>query len=149
MSLLIPLQTQVIPTKSEGTIRCVLLAGFETFNLSLYQKVADALRASHSQIDVLVFTERDIENRKSEIESALRGADVLFCSLLFDYDQVEWLRAYADQVPVRFIFESALELMSVTQVSRPSDVVRGRLLSLSFQTLYTPLMRTHRLEALT
>lgn len=85
--------------------------------------MADSLRTSHPQLDVLVFTERDIESRKPEIESALREADVLFCSLLFDYDQVEWLRAHTDQVPVRFIFESALELMSVTQVSGPSGTV--------------------------
>lgn len=50
------------------------------------------------------------------MEAALAGADVFFGSLLFDYDQVEWLRARVAAIPYRLIFESSLELMSATQV---------------------------------
>jgi hypothetical protein len=31
--------------------------------------------------------------------------------------QVEWIRARIEKVPLRFVFESALELMSCTKVS--------------------------------
>ena len=50
------------------------------------------------------------------MESALDGADVFFGSLLFDFDQVQWLRTKVEQIPTRFVFESALELMSTTSV---------------------------------
>jgi magnesium chelatase subunit H len=50
------------------------------------------------------------------VEAALEGADVFFGSLLFDFDQVEWLRARVAKVPVRLVFESSLELMESTQV---------------------------------
>ena len=39
-------------------------------------------------IDVQVFSDRDIADKRSEMEAALQGADVFFGSLLFDYDQV-------------------------------------------------------------
>lgn len=54
--------------------------------------------------------------RRQEVEAALAGADVFFGSLLFDYDQVEWLRARVGAIPYRLVFESSLELMSATQV---------------------------------
>ena len=63
-----------------------------------------------------VFSDRDLEPRRSQVEAALGSADVFFGSLLFDYDQVEWLRERIKQVPVRLVFESALELMSLTQI---------------------------------
>ncbi len=44
------------------------------------------------------------------------GADVFFGSLLFDYDQVEWLRTAIAPIPLCFVFESALELMSCNKV---------------------------------
>jgi magnesium chelatase subunit H len=63
-----------------------------------------------------VFSDRDIEAQRAEVEAALATADVFFGSLLFDYDQVEWLRARLARVPVRLVFESSLELMSSTSV---------------------------------
>ena len=39
-------------------------------------------------INVQVFSDRDISDKKDEMEAALQGADVFFGSLLFDYDQV-------------------------------------------------------------
>ncbi|GIL67983.1 hypothetical protein Vafri_21239 [Volvox africanus] len=53
---------------------------------------------------------------RPRVEAALERADVFFGSLLFDYDQVEWLRARVQRVPVRMVFESALELMSCNKV---------------------------------
>lgn len=50
------------------------------------------------------------------MESALEGADAFFGSLLFDFDQVEWLREKIEPIPVRLVFESSLELMSKTQI---------------------------------
>ena len=61
-----------------------------------------------------VFSDRDIISRGQEVEAALQGADVFFGSLLFDYDQVEWMKERIQLVPVRLVFESALELMSMT-----------------------------------
>ncbi|MFY7805991.1 MAG: magnesium chelatase subunit H, partial [Limnoraphis robusta] len=46
----------------------------------------------------------------------LQQADVFFASLLFDYDQVLWLRERVQNIPIRLVFESALELMSLTQI---------------------------------
>jgi magnesium chelatase subunit H len=46
----------------------------------------------------------------------LAGADVFFGSLLFDYDQVLWLRERVQSIPIRLVFESALELMALTQL---------------------------------
>ncbi|MEO1340435.1 MAG: magnesium chelatase subunit H, partial [Cyanobacteria bacterium J06635_13] len=45
-------------------------------------------------------------------------ADVFFASLVFDYDQVMWLRERVQDIPIRLVFESALELISLTQLGR-------------------------------
>lgn len=39
-------------------------------------------------IDIQVFSDLDITDKRAEMEAALQGADVFFGSLLFDYDQV-------------------------------------------------------------
>ena len=39
-------------------------------------------------ITVQVFSDRDISDKRGEMEAALQGADMFFGSLLFDYDQV-------------------------------------------------------------
>lgn len=97
-------------------VRIVLLTGFESFNSELYRKVAVELAASYPSAQLIVFSDRDLESRKSDVEKALVGADVFFSSLIFDFDQVEWLNKHIQNIPYRFIFESALELMSSTQV---------------------------------
>ena len=61
------------------------------------------------------------------MEAALHSADVFFGSLLFDYDQVEWLRERIKQIPVRLVFESALELMSLTQIGTFQVTIAGDL----------------------
>ena len=35
-----------------------------------------------------MFSDRDISDKRAEMEATLQGADVFFGSLLFDYDQV-------------------------------------------------------------
>lgn len=97
-------------------VRIVLITGFESFNVDLYKRVAVQLSRVCPNITVQVFSDRDIEPRKVDVEAALSVADVFFGSLLFDFDQVEWLRERINRIPYRFIFESALELMSYTKV---------------------------------
>ncbi len=96
--------------------RIVLVAGFESFNADLYRKAAYLAIASCPELDIRVFSDRDITSKRKEVETALAGADVFFGSLLFDYDQVLWLRSRIANIPIRLVFESALELMSFTKL---------------------------------
>ena len=81
-----------------------------------YIQVAKELSEKLPSVRLHVFSDRDLEPKRSQIEAALETADVFFGSLLFDYDQVEWLKARVDKIPLRLVFESALELMSSTQI---------------------------------
>ncbi|MGF2036617.1 MAG: magnesium chelatase subunit H [Nostoc sp. CmiVER01] len=96
--------------------RIVLVAGFESFNADLYRKAAFLANSRCPELDIRVFSDRDLTNKRTEVEAALDGADVFFGSLLFDYDQVVWLRDRIAQIPIRLVFESALELMSLTKL---------------------------------
>lgn len=96
--------------------RVVLIAGFETFNADLYRKAAARAVSRCPSLEVLTFTDRDIVERPGAVAAALEGADVFFASLIFDYEQVLWLRDRVQEIPVRLIFESALELISLTQI---------------------------------
>ncbi|MEH2248475.1 magnesium chelatase subunit H [Nostoc sp.] len=96
--------------------RIVLVAGFESFNADLYRKAAFLANSRCPQLDIRVFSDRDLTNKRTEVEAALHEADVFFGSLLFDYDQVVWLRDRIAQIPIRLVFESALELMSLTKL---------------------------------
>lgn len=98
------------------TVKIVLLTGFEAFNSDLYRKVAVNLSKTFPSAQLVVFNDMDIENRREQVSEALQGADVFFSSLIFDFDQVEWLNERIQNIPYRFIFESALELMSSTSV---------------------------------
>lgn len=98
--------------------RIVLIAGFESFNAGLYRQAANLAQSQCSQLDIRVFSDRDLTSNPTEIESALKQADVFFASLLFDYDQVLWLRERVQTIPIRLVFESALELMSLTQLGK-------------------------------
>lgn len=98
--------------------RIVLIAGFESFNANLYQQAAQLAQARCPDLEILTFSDRDLAANPAAIEAALTGAEVLFASLLFDYDQVSWLRERAQQVPIRLVFESALELISLTQLGK-------------------------------
>ncbi|MFN6563677.1 MAG: magnesium chelatase subunit H [Nostoc sp. ChiSLP01] len=96
--------------------RIVLVAGFESFNADLYRKAAFMANSGCPQLDIRVFSDRDLTSKRQQVETALDGADVFFGSLLFDYDQVVWLRDRIAQIPIRLVFESALELMSLTKL---------------------------------
>ena len=100
----------------EANIVCVV--GFERFNLSLYKKVAkDLSKRSAGRIRLQVFSDQDIELHPEKVQSALKDScDIFFGSLLFDYDTVTWLAEQVADIPVRFVFESDLSLMSMTQV---------------------------------
>ncbi|MDZ8034893.1 magnesium chelatase subunit H [Nostoc sp. DedSLP04] len=96
--------------------RIVLVAGFESFNADLYRKAAFLANSRCPELDIRVFSDRDLTTKRAEVETALDGADVFFGSLLFDYDQVVWLRDRIAQIPIRLVFESALELISLTKL---------------------------------
>ncbi|MBD2337099.1 magnesium chelatase subunit H [Calothrix sp. FACHB-156] len=96
--------------------RIVLIAGFESFNADLYRKAAFLANSRCSELDIRVFSDRDITTKRQEVEAGLQDAEVFFGSLLFDYDQVLWLRDRISQIPIRLVFESALELMSLTKL---------------------------------
>ncbi|MBK1986319.1 magnesium chelatase subunit H [Sphaerospermopsis aphanizomenoides BCCUSP55] len=96
--------------------RIVLIAGFESFNADLYRKAAFLATSRCPELDIRVFSDRNISTNSDEVQAALQGADVFFGSLIFDYDQVLWLREHIVNIPIRLIFESALELMSLTKI---------------------------------
>ncbi|MCP9818257.1 magnesium chelatase subunit H [Synechococcus sp. Cruz-9H2] len=98
--------------------RIVLIAGFESFNAGLYRQAAEAAMGRCPALEIRNFSDRDLAGRPAEVEAALRGAQVLFASLIFDYDQVEWLRPRIAAIPTRLVFESALELMALTRLGR-------------------------------
>ncbi|MDY7024083.1 MAG: DUF3479 domain-containing protein, partial [Cyanobacteriota bacterium] len=96
--------------------RIVLIAGFESFNADLYRQAANFASNRCPDLEIDVFSDRAISSEPDILEAALEQADVFFGSLLFDYDQVLWLRQRVQQIPIRLVFESALELMSLTQI---------------------------------
>ncbi|MDJ0692127.1 MAG: cobaltochelatase subunit CobN [Xenococcaceae cyanobacterium MO_188.B32] len=98
--------------------RIVLIAGFESFNANLYRQAADMAVSRCPDLEVKVFSDRDITTSPDTIETALQNADVFFASLIFDYDQVIWLREKVQDIPIRLVFESALELMSLTRLGK-------------------------------
>jgi magnesium chelatase subunit H len=96
--------------------RIVLIAGFESFNADLYRKAGFLATSRCFELDIRIFSDRDIYSKRTEVEAALNNANVFFGSLLFDYDQVVWLRDRVSNIPIRLVFESALELMSLTKL---------------------------------
>ena len=96
--------------------RIVLIAGFESFNAELYRKAAEFAVSGCLGLEVRVFSDRALADEPDAVAAALLNADVFFGSLLFDYDAVMWLRPRVQNIPIRLVFESALELMSLTQI---------------------------------
>ena len=94
--------------------RIVLIAGFEAFNTELYRQATRLATACCPDLGVQVFCDRDIATQPDAIATALAQADVFFASLIFDYDQVLWLKEQVAHIPIRLVFESALELMALT-----------------------------------
>jgi magnesium chelatase subunit H len=98
--------------------RIVLIAGFESFNANLYRQAAELATSRCGELEIKVFSDRDITTSPNIIETALQDADVFFASLIFDYDQVIWLQERVKDIPIRLVFESALELMSLTRLGK-------------------------------
>ncbi len=98
--------------------RIVLMAGFESFNAELYRQAAQLATCRCPELDIRVFSDRDLSSKRASVETALVGAEVFFGSLLFDYDQILWLRDRVSAIPIRLVFESALELISLTQIGK-------------------------------
>ncbi|MEM9220154.1 MAG: magnesium chelatase subunit H [Cyanobacteria bacterium P01_F01_bin.150] len=98
--------------------RVVLIAGFESFNADLYRQAADLAQAQCEGLEVVSFSDRDISDHPDIVAQALEQADVFFSSLIFDYDQVLWLRERTQHIPTRLVFESALELASLTKIGK-------------------------------
>ena len=96
--------------------RIVLIAGFESFNTDLYRQAAQIATSRCLDLEIQVFSDISLTSEPAIIEAALQNADVFFGSLIFDYDQVLWLREQIQHIPIRLVFESALELMSLTQI---------------------------------
>ena len=94
----------------------VIIAGFEQFNIGLYKEAAAAVSQANQATPVSAFTDEDLLRDPETVRAALSTAKIAFVSLVFDYNQVQFLQAQLADVPVRFCFESALELMSTTQV---------------------------------
>ncbi|MEY2859027.1 MAG: magnesium chelatase subunit, partial [Cyanobacteriota bacterium] len=98
--------------------RIVAIAGFESFNANLYRQAGEMAMRRCEGLEVIFFSDRDITTSPTQVETALQSADVFFGSLIFDYDQVMWLRERVQAIPIRLVFESALELMSLTQLGK-------------------------------
>eukprot|EP00210_Caulerpa_lentillifera_P003376 g3220.t1 len=100
----------------DGDINIVLVTGFESFNTQLYSNVAKDISRQLEGVRMSVFNDQDIDRKSKTLEEALSGANVLFASLIVDYDQAMWLIERSEHIQTRFVFESALELMSLTKV---------------------------------
>ncbi|MDJ0518304.1 MAG: magnesium chelatase subunit H [Trichodesmium sp. MO_231.B1] len=98
--------------------RIVLIAGFESFNTGLYRQAAQMATSQCPDLDIQVFSDRALSQQPEIVATALENADVFFGSLLFDYDQVLWLRERVQNIPIRLVFESALELMALTKLGK-------------------------------
>ena len=98
--------------------RIVIITGFETFNAGLYRQAAQLAQSRCPDLQILIFSDRQLTTDANTIAEALQGAQVFFASLIFDYDQVMWLRERVENIPIRLVFESALELMSLTQLGQ-------------------------------
>jgi magnesium chelatase subunit H len=98
--------------------RIVLIAGFESFNIDLYRQATELATARCPELKIFVFSDCDITANPDAVAGALKNADVFFASLVFDYDQVMWLRDRTQSIAIRLVFESALELISLTQLGK-------------------------------
>ncbi len=85
-----PQQEDAQPSTKTASI--VLMAGFEAFNIQLYRQAATTLAEICPAIRLTVFTDRDIQSQPDVVAAELAKADVFFGSLIFDYDQVQWLQ---------------------------------------------------------
>ena len=119
-------QTRVSIQPDAGHINMVLITGFESFNTDLYDNAARRIAKMMPDVSMVVFNDRDIHDRPQQLEAALESASILFASLIVDYEEALWLRERSTHIPTRFVFESALELMSLTQVGTFNMASQGK-----------------------
>ena len=98
--------------------RIVVITGFEVFNGELYRQAANLAVSRCPDLEINIFSDRSLNSEPEVVEAALKTAQVFFASLIFDYEQVMWLRQRIQHIPVRLVFESALELMGLTQLGK-------------------------------
>ena len=98
--------------------RIVIITGFESFNSNLYREAAQLARSRCPDLEILAFSDRSLNTEPEAVALALETAQVFFAILIFDYEQVIWLRERVKNIPIRLVFESALELMSLTQLGK-------------------------------
>ncbi|WP_166482470.1 DUF3479 domain-containing protein [Scytonema sp. UIC 10036] len=111
--------------------RIVLIAGFESFNADLYRKAAYLATSRVNELDIQVFSDRDITTKRTEVEAALKDADIFFGSLLLDYDQVLWLHDRISGMPKlkvwpsnkekNFMINPLVEKQILAQLNKLSD----------------------------
>jgi magnesium chelatase subunit H len=106
----------LLETRDAERNAIVLIAGFEKFNSELYKSAAKEMNTIYPDVAIYVFTDTDVVEYPDEVANAMRNARVLICSLIFDYSTIKWIKERLKSIPYRFCFESALELMSETQV---------------------------------
>ena len=77
-----------------------------------------AVRRSRRQ-SLCAVSDRDVQSRKESVAAAYARADAFVGSLLFDYDDVEWLVPRVQSVKgPRLVFECATELMEFNRGGR-------------------------------
>ncbi len=115
--------TNLIQSKDDPTLSVspmtksiVLVVGFEAFNFQLYKKTVDIVKQKVPSVHIEILTDIDIAEKSERVESILQNASVLLCSLIFDYEQLQWMLPRIQNIPTKFCFESAQELMSQTMV---------------------------------
>ena len=118
--------SSAVPLQQEGHIHIVLITGFESFNTDLYGNASRQIAAKMPDVRMSVFNDRDIHERPDDLEAALKSASVFFASLIVDYEEALWLRERARHIPTRFVFESALELMSLNKIGTFTMEPKGK-----------------------
>ena len=58
--------------------RIVLIAGFESFNAGLYRECALLAQKRCPELDIQIFSDRDISSSPKALEVALQDAEVFF-----------------------------------------------------------------------
>ena len=75
----------------------------------MYHQAAQLATFHCWELAVEIFSYRSLRAEFETIENTLKNANVFFASLVYDYSQVIWLRERARNIPIRLVFESALE----------------------------------------
>ena len=109
-------------SNNKNVVNIVLTTGFESFNRNLYLTAGHDLlptisNSSQNIIQLHVFSDSDIQSSPTLFASAVQTADIFIGSLIFDYDDVQFLSELLPYVKgPRLLFECATELMVFNRV---------------------------------